>query len=139
MNPLLTGEPYFVDKLKGDKIRSGTINMGASIIIKVTKEDKDSTYRQIINMVRKAQEEKSPMIRMAHKYNWIFTAIALVISGGAYLYWHNFNYVLAVFVIATPCPLLLATPVALIGGMSANARKKIIVKDLGSIEDNFKS
>ncbi len=131
----LTGEPYFVDKLKGDKIRSGTINMGASIIIKVTKEDKDSTYRQIINMVRKAQEEKSPMIRMAHKYNWIFTVIALVISGGAYLYWHNFNYVLAVLVIATPCPLLLATPVALIGGMSANARKKIIVKDLGSIED----
>ena len=131
----LTGEPYFVDKLKGDKIRSGTINMGASIIIKVTKEDKDSTYRQIINMVRKAQEEKSPMIRMAHQYNWIFTVIALAISGGAYLYWHNFNYILAVLVIATPCPLLLATPVALIGGMSANARKKIIVKDLGSIED----
>lgn len=131
----LTGEPYFVDKLKGDKIRSGTINMGASIVIKVSKEDKDSTYRQIINMVRKAQEEKSPMIRMAHQYNWIFTVIALLIATGAYLYWHNFNYILAVLVIATPCPLLLATPVALIGGMSANAKKKIIVKNLGSIED----
>lgn len=130
----LTGEPYFIDKLKGDKVRSGTVNMGASIVISVSREDKNSTYRQIINMVRKAQEEKSPMIRMTHKYNWIFTAIALVISAGAYLYWHNFNYVLAVLVIATPCPLLLATPVALIGGMGAAAKKKIIVKNLASIE-----
>jgi heavy metal translocating P-type ATPase len=130
----LTGEPYFIDKLKSDKIRSGTVNMGASIIISVTREDKDSTYRQIINMVRKAQDEKSPMIRMAHKYNWIFTAITLAISLGAYLYWRDFNMVLAVLVIATPCPLLIATPVALIGGMSAAAKKKIIVKNLGSIE-----
>ncbi|MDE1849057.1 MAG: cadmium-translocating P-type ATPase [Nanoarchaeota archaeon] len=130
----LTGEPYFVDKLKGDTVRSGTINMGAAIIVRVAREDKDSTYRQIINMVRKAQEEKSPMIRLAHSYNWIFTLIALVISAGAWFYWHNFTYVLAVLVIATPCPLLLATPVALIGGMSASAKKKIIVKNLGSIE-----
>ena len=130
----LTGEPYFIDKLKGDKVRSGTVNMGASIVVSVSKEDKDSTYRQIINMVRKAQEEKSPMIRMAHKYNWIFTAIALAIALGAYLYWKNFTIVLAVLVIATPCPLLIATPVALIGGMGAAAKKKIIVKNLGSIE-----
>ena len=130
----LTGEPYFIDKLKGDKVRSGTVNMGASIVISVSREDKNSTYRQIINMVKKAQEEKSPMIRMAHKYNWIFTAIALAISFGAYLYWRDFNIVLAVLVIATPCPLLLATPVALIGGMGAAAKKKIIVKNLGSIE-----
>lgn len=130
----LTGEPYFADKLKGDKVRSGTVNMGASVVIKVTKEDKDSTYRQIINMVKKAQEEKSPMIMMAHKYNGIFTALALIIAAGSYFYWHSFNYVLAVLVIATPCPLLLATPVALIGGMSASAKKKIIVKNLSSIE-----
>ena len=130
----LTGEPFFIDKLKGDKVRSGTVNMGASIVVNVTREDKNSTYRQIINMVKKAQEEKSPMIRMAHKYNWIFTAIALAISLGAYLYWRDFNIVLAVLVIATPCPLLLATPVALIGGMGAAAKKKIIVKNLASIE-----
>jgi heavy metal translocating P-type ATPase len=130
----LTGEPYFIDKLKGDKVRSGTVNMGASIVINVIREDKNSTYRQIINMVKKAQEEKSPMIRMTHKYNWIFTAIALIIAAGAYLCWKNFNMVLAVLVIATPCPLLLATPVALIGGMGAAAKKKIIVKNLSSIE-----
>ncbi len=130
----LTGEPYFVDKLNGDKIRSGTVNMGGSIILRVAKEDKDSTYRQIINMVRKAQEEKSPMIRIAHKYNGLFTILALVIAAGAYFIWRDFNYVLAVLVIATPCPLLLATPVALIGGMGSAAKKKIIVKSLRSIE-----
>jgi heavy metal translocating P-type ATPase len=130
----LTGEAYLVDKMKGDKIRSGTVNLGTSIIINVTKEDRNSTYRQIINMVKKAQEEKSPMIRLAHKYNGFFTALALIISAFAYIYWKDFNYVLAVLVIATPCPLLLATPIALIGGMSSAAKKKIIVKNLASIE-----
>ena len=130
----LTGEPYFVNKMKGDKLRSGTVNMGGAIIIRVSKEDKDSTYRQIINMVRRAQNEKSPMIRTAHKYNAGFTILALLIAAGAYFYWHNFEYVLAVLVIATPCPLLIAAPVALIGGMSASARKKIIVKNLSSLE-----
>ncbi|HTZ41776.1 MAG TPA: cation-translocating P-type ATPase, partial [Candidatus Omnitrophota bacterium] len=130
----LTGEAYFVDKMKGDKVRSGTVNMGNSMIISVTREDKNSTYRQIINMVKKAQEEKSPMIRLAHRYNFSFTILTLMIAAFAYLYWNNFNYVLAVLVIATPCPLLLATPIALIGGMSASAKKKIIVKNLASIE-----
>ena len=130
----LTGEAYLVDKMKGDKIRSGTVNLGTSIVISVTKEDRNSTYRQIINMVKKAQEEKSPMIRLAHRYNLSFTILALIISAAAWFYWKDFNYVLAVLVIATPCPLLLATPIALIGGMSASARKKIIVKNLASIE-----
>ncbi len=130
----LTGESYFVDKMKGDRVRSGTLNMGSAIIVKVTKEDKDSTYRQIINMVQKAQDEKSPMIRIAHKYNAGFTVVSLLIALGAFLFWHDMEHVLAVLVIATPCPLLIAAPVALIGGMSAEAKKKIIVKNLAAIE-----
>ena len=98
----LTGEPYFIDKLKSDKVRSGTVNMGGSIILRVIREDKDSTYRQIINMVKKAQEEKSPMIRMTHKYNWIFTIIALIISAGAYLYWKDFKSLLSLFLLLQP-------------------------------------
>lgn len=130
----LTGESYFVDKIKGDKIRSGTINLGSSIIIKVEKEDKDSTYRQIINMVEEAQEEKSPLIKISHKYNVGFTILALFMAFLAYLIWKDFSYVLAVLVIATPCPLLIAAPVALIGGMSSSAKKKIIMKNLSAIE-----
>ncbi len=130
----LTGEPYFVDRSKGDTLRSGTVNIGNSIIVLVTKVDRDSTYRQIINMVEKAQEEKAPLVRAAHKYNAGFTVIALLIALFAYLYFKDFNYVLAVLVIATPCPLLIAAPVALIGGMSASAKKKIIIKNLSSLE-----
>ncbi len=130
----LTGEPYFADKIKGDILRSGTVNMGNTIMIRTTKEDRDSTYRQIINLVKKAQEEKSPMIRTAHKYNGFFAALSLVIAFAAFLYWHDLDHVLAVLVIATPCPLLIAAPVALIGGMSASAKKKIIVKNLSAME-----
>jgi heavy metal translocating P-type ATPase len=130
----LTGEPYFADKIKGDILRSGTVNIGNRIIVKVTKEDKDSTYRQIINMVKKAEEEKSPLIRIAHKYNGFFAALSLIIAFGAFLYWHDLDHALAVLVIATPCPLLIAAPVALIGGMSASAKRKIIVKNLSAIE-----
>jgi heavy metal translocating P-type ATPase len=130
----VTGEPYEIEKIEGDKIRSGTINIGRSMIIRVTRSDKDSTYRKIIEMVKAAQDEQSPMIRLADRYSGVFTAITLILAGFAYVISGDFHQVLAVLVIATPCPLILATPIALIGGMNALARHKVIVKTLASIE-----
>lgn len=130
----LTGEPYIADKLQGDIVRSGTINAGETLVINVTKVEKDSTYRKIIDMVQAAQLEKAPLIRLADKYSTIFTIITLVISAAAYLLSHDFTRVLAVLVIATPCPLILATPIALMGGMNASAKRRIIMKKLSSIE-----
>ncbi|TAL57957.1 MAG: cadmium-translocating P-type ATPase [Nanoarchaeota archaeon] len=130
----LTGEPFIIDKFKGDQLRSGTINKGNPIQLKVSKEDSESTYRKIIDMVKKAQEEKTPMIRLANKFSTIFTLITLSIVAVTYLLTHNLSRVLAILVIATPCPLILATPIALIGGMNSAARKRIIVKNLSSIE-----
>ncbi|MEI6533541.1 MAG: heavy metal translocating P-type ATPase [Candidatus Roizmanbacteria bacterium] len=130
----LTGEPYIIDKEKGDILRSGTINMGNSIMIEVTKAEKDSTYRKIIDMVRKAQTEKAPMIRLANKYSTIFTLLTFFLAGLAYYISQDFGRVLAVLVIATPCPLILATPIALMGGMNASAHRRIIVKRLAGIE-----
>ncbi len=135
----ITGEPYFIDKLKGDHIRSGTINMGKPIIIQVSKIEKDSTYKKIIEMVKKAQDEKSPFIRLADRYSTLFTLITLVISGFAFLISGNLDGVLAVLVIATPCPLIIATPIALLGGINKAAKKKIIVKKLASLEALSKS
>ncbi len=131
----LTGEPYTIDKIKGDQIRSGTINIGAPIVIKVTRLKVDSTYNKIIDMVKKAQVEKSPFIRLADKYSTIFTIITLLITAFAYIY-SGFDLIraLSVLVIATPCPLIIATPIALLGGMSASSKKHIIVKKLSSIE-----
>src|SRR5664279_4474429 len=98
----LTGEPYFVDKLQGDIVRSGTINTGEAIIIKVTKTEKDSTYKKIVEMVRKAQNEKSPFIRLADKYSTFFTIVTFFIAAAAFLASHRVESILAVLVIATP-------------------------------------
>jgi len=130
----LTGEPYPVDKIKGDIIRSGTINVGNPIVLKVTKEAADSTYRKIIDMVKRAQGEKAPLVRLADRYSVIFTFLTLGIAGFAYFFERNINSVLAVLVIATPCPLILATPIALLGGINAAAKKRIIIKKLSNIE-----
>lgn len=131
----LTGEPYFIEKMKGDIIRSGTINIGQPIVVKVTKAEKDSTYKKIVDMVKQAQQEKSPFVRLADKYSTVFTVVTLAIAGFAYFYSHfDLSRVLAVLAIATPCPLIIATPIALLGGVSASAKRKIIVKKLASLE-----
>jgi len=130
----LTGEPYMMDKVAGDVVRSGTVNTGDAIVVRVARADADSTYRKIIVMVQKAAAEKSPLIRIADQYSGIFTIVTLVLAGIAYLLSHDFTRVLAVLVVATPCPLILATPIALMGGMNAAAKKRIILKRLSAIE-----
>lgn len=130
----LTGEPYVIDKIKGDAVRSGTVNIGESMVVRVTRPEKDSTYRKIITMVEKAQAERSPLIRLADRYSGIFTLVTLAVAAFAYAISGDITRVLAVFVIATPCPLILATPIALIGGVNAYAKRKIIAKRLSAIE-----
>jgi len=131
----LTGEPYPQEKLQGDRVYSGTVNVGEAIIIQVTSRQKDSLYEKIVSMVQKAQREKTPLIRLADRYSAVFTAITFAIAAFAYLYsGYDIHRVLAVLVLATPCPLILATPIALIGGVNASARKRAIVKKLASLE-----
>ncbi len=131
----LTGEPYFIDKVKGDVLRSGTINIGPSITIEVTKTEGNSTYNKIIELVKKAESEQSPFVRLADKYSTGFTIVTFVIAAFAFF---SSNYdltrVLSVLAIATPCPLIIATPIALLGGVNSAAKKRIIVKKLASLE-----
>lgn len=130
----LTGEPYPVEKIAGDAIRSGTINVGELMVVRVAKEAKDSTYKKIIALVEKAQSEKAPLVRLANKYSIVFTVITAVIATAAYVYHPQLESVLAVLVVATPCPLILATPIALLAGVNKSARERIIVKKLASLE-----
>lgn len=130
----LTGEPYMIDKFRGDVIRSGTVNMGPPIVLRITKAEKDSTYRKIVEMVKNAQGEKAPLIRLADRYSTFFTIITLIIATFAYFHLGGMDGALAVLVIATPCPLIIATPIALMGGVNAAAKKRIIVKKLASLE-----
>lgn len=130
----LTGEPYPVEKFQHDTIRSGTINVGNPFTISVTQTSQNSTYAKIIELVRSAQEEKAPLIRLADKYSTYFTVITFVIAAAAYIHTPTLISILAVLVVATPCPLILATPIALLGGVNAAAKKRIIIKKLASIE-----
>ena len=130
----LTGEAIPVEKKENDIIRSGTVNIGDRIVVSVTALDKDSTYRKIIRLVEEAQSQKAPIIRLANKYSGIFTLITLLLSTAAYILSGDIQRVLAVLVIATPCPLILATPIALMGGMSSAAKKRIIIKRLSALE-----
>jgi len=131
----LTGEPYTIEKIQGDPIRSGTINVGQPIVVNVTKESGDSTYNKIVSMVKNAQDEKSPFVRLADSYSGVFTIVTLFITGFAYAYsGFDLTRALAVLAIATPCPLIIATPIALLGGVNASSKKNIIVKKLASLE-----
>ena len=130
----LTGEAMSVQKIEKDEIKSGTVNVGNPIVIKVTHEEKDSTYAKIINLVQKATKEKAPLVRLADKYSTIFTVVTFLIAGFAYYQTGTIESILAVLVVATPCPLILATPIALMGGVNAAAKKRIIIKKLSSLE-----
>lgn len=130
----LTGEPYPVEKYQNDTIVSGTINVGDPFSLHVTKTAANSTYAKIIALVQSAQEEKAPLIRLADTYSTYFTIITFVIAVFAYVHTPTLTSILAVLVVATPCPLILATPIALLGGVNAAAKKRIIIKKLASIE-----
>ena len=130
----LTGEPYTVEKSEGDIVRSGTLNIGETIVLQVTKNTHESTYTKIIELVQRANAEKAPMVRLANRYSLVFTAVTFFMCALAYFISHDIYRVLAVLVVATPCPLILATPIALFGGMNKSAAKNILIKNPASLE-----
>lgn len=130
----ITGESMPVEKSKKDLLLSGTVNKDASIQAKALRTSAQSQYEQIIGLVRAASSSKSPMIRLADAYSVPFTIIAFSLASIAWLLSGDPVNALAVLVVATPCPLLIATPVAIVSGISRSARDGIIVKDGASLE-----
>jgi heavy metal translocating P-type ATPase len=130
----LTGEPYLFDKLRGDLVRSGTVNQGPPLRMRVVREAGDSTYRQILQLVEAAQSDSAPMARLADRYSLVFSVVAIVLAAAAWWFGGTLERALAVLVVATPCPLILGVPIALMGGVNRAARDKIIVKRLAGLE-----
>lgn len=130
----LTGEALPAHKTSGDLVSSGTVNVGDQLIIEVTKTGAQSTYHKIIALVEKAQNNKSPLIRLADRYSGFFTIFTFFLAFITWLFSGSIDRALAVLVMATPCPLILATPIALLGGMNSLAKRGIIIKNLASIE-----
>ncbi|WP_443798179.1 P-type ATPase, partial [Burkholderia vietnamiensis] len=94
----------------------------------------DSTFAGIVRMVERAQRERSPSVRVADRYAAGFVVIALLVAGGAWLATGDVGRALAVLVVASPCPLILAVPVAIVSGMSRCSKRGVLVKGGGALE-----
>ena len=130
----LTGEPIPVAKARGGAILSGALNAGATFEMTVTAVAGESTYAGIVKMVTAAQTAKAPFVRLADRYALVFLPVTLALALVAWWISGELLRSLAVLVAATPCPLILAAPVAFIAGVARAARRGILVKGGGALE-----
>ncbi|NEM91690.1 heavy metal translocating P-type ATPase [Galbitalea soli] len=124
----LTGESVPVEHAAGAQIPSGVVNLDGAISVRATQLAADSQYQRVVELVRAASESRAPLVRLADRYSVPFTAISLGLAGIAW--WISGDPVrfAEVLVVATPCPLLIAAPIAFVAGVSRAARSGIIVK-----------
>ena len=130
----VTGEPIPVNYHAGDPLLSGTVNSTTSFTMRAQKVAADSNYASIVRLVEEAVDSRAPMVRLADRYAVPFTIVSLLIAGFAWFLSGDPVRFAEVLVVATPCPLLIATPVAFMGGMSSAARLNVIIKDGGVLE-----
>jgi heavy metal translocating P-type ATPase len=129
----LTGEALPVQHARGDTLRSGTVNAAGPFDLRATTNAAMSTYAGIVRLVSEAESAQAPFVRLADRYALWFLPLSLAVAGVAWTLGGAARAV-AVLVVATPCPLILAAPVALVSGLSAAARRGIVVKNGGVLE-----
>lgn len=130
----LTGEPFEITKTRGSKVISGAINGDAALMIRATARASDSRYAKVTEVMRESAETRPRLRRLGDQLGAIYTPVALAIAILAWLVTGSATRFLAVLVIATPCPLLIAIPVAIIGSISLCARQSIIVRSSLALE-----
>lgn len=130
----LTGEPLPKPSPPGSEALSGSTSVGTAFDLVASRTAAESTYAGIVRLVEAAQASKAPMVRMADRFAMGFLVLTLVIAGSAWYFSQDPIRALAVLVVATPCPLILAVPVAIISGMSKAAGIGVLVKNGGMLE-----
>jgi heavy metal translocating P-type ATPase len=130
----LTGEPFQIAKAPGSEVLSGAINGPAAMTIVVSKLPVDSRYAKIVQVMEQAESQRPQFRRMADRLGGWYTLLALVVAAAGWIIGGEPRRFLAVLVIATPCPLLLAIPVAIIGAISLAATRGIIIKNPAMLE-----
>ncbi len=130
----LTGEPLPRAVAPGASVMSGMLNGSGAFVMRATARSGESQYARIVELVRSAEASKSPLQRLADRYARWFTPVTLLVCAVAWLASGDVTRVLAVLVVATPCPLILATPVAIIGGINRAATRHIIVRSGAALE-----
>lgn len=130
----ITGESLPIERKVHDLVRSGSINLGDVLEIQARSTSAQSTYGRIVTLVQQAAESKAPMVRLADRYSVRFTLLTFTLATIAWFVSHDWIRVLSVFVVATPCPLIIATPVAVMSAIGKAASRGIIVKSGGALE-----
>ncbi len=125
---VLTGESIPVRRREGEELLSGSTSLDMAFDMIATRSAAESTYSAIVRLVEAAQEAKAPMVRLADRFALWFLLLTVLLAGGAWLATGEKLRLLAVLVAATPCPLILAVPVAIISGISKAARRGVLVK-----------
>jgi heavy metal translocating P-type ATPase len=130
----LTGEPLPVTLRRGMAVLSGSANAGPPFEVRAERPAAESAYAALVRLVERAQSERAPFVRLADRYAGVFLPVTLAFAGAAWAISGDAVRGLAVVVVATPCPLILAAPIALVSGVSRAARAGVIVKGAGAIE-----
>lgn len=130
----LTGEPLQVRYDRAQTVRSGSVNAGGALELQASATAADSTYAGIVRLARQAATETAPLVRIADRVAAWFVPLALAIAGSAWLISGSATRAVAVLVVATPCPLLLAAPVAIVSGLSRASRIGVLVRGGGPLE-----
>ena len=130
----LTGEPLPVSKKRGAPMMSGSVCKDALLTVRALRPSAESRYAQIVRLVREAEERKAPFVRLADRYSVWFTSLTFLLALLAWFLSRDPLRLLAVLVVATPCPLILATPIAFAAGISRAAKRGIIVRNGGALE-----
>lgn len=130
----LTGEPLPVERPEGDDVRSGVVNAGAPFTMMATAAAAASTYAGVVRLVEQAQAASAPFVRVADRFAVLFVPLTLVVAGLAWAVSGDPVRAVAVLVVATPCPLLLAAPIAIMSGLSRAAHLGVVIKGGGALE-----
>jgi len=130
----VTGESLPVAQSRGDGLRSGTANAGEPFELRATRNAAESSYAALVRLVEQAQAEKPPFTRMADRYAGIFLPVTVALAGAAWAISGEAIRALAVLVVATPCPLILAAPIALVAGLSRASSAGIVLKGGTALE-----
>ncbi|MFD6464139.1 HAD-IC family P-type ATPase, partial [Streptomyces roseolus] len=131
----LTGEPLTVTRGHGELLRSGIVNAGTAFELRARASARDSTYAGIVALAQHAASERAPMVRVADRVAAWFLPLALVVAGAAWVFSGSAVRAVGVLVVATPCPLLLAVPVAIVSGLSRASRLGVVIRDGGALEN----
>jgi heavy metal translocating P-type ATPase len=130
----LTGEAMPLQRTAGGAVMSGSTNVGDAFDLLVSRRAAESTYAGIVRLVDAAQRSKAPMSRLADQFALVFLAVTVVMAGGAWFWTDDPIRAVAVLVVATPCPLILAVPVAIVSGLSRAAKQGILIKGGKALE-----